>query len=150
MLYRRLSDRYYKMCRLPRCLIAFYKYYYNKKAGGAIILFYTLFFLSPIAVHWFGAAHTHLGIILLRYRSELSPSSGGFLTPRSFLSTNPLHSPTTPRRSPRPGFFPSKSLYFFFHVSLTERYYIRFGYIPTASVGNLYTHGLRVHVITAE
>lgn len=140
------------MYRLPRGVIVFINIIIIKKLAMQLYYFIRVFFFSPIVVHRFSAAHTHLGIILLRYRSELSPSSvvrgvGGFLTPRSFLSPNPLHSPTTPRRSPRPCFSFQITI-FFFHVSLTERYYIRFG--STLHRSDTYTHGLCVRVIMAE
>jgi len=120
-----LHYRYYNMCSLPRAdFIVFYKYNYNGNAGDAIILFYMRFFLSPIVAHRCGAAHTHIGIILLRYRSELSPSSGGswsswLFDAEEFPFPNPLHTPTTvfpPLRVDLLArvFFPSKSLYFFF------------------------------------
>lgn len=86
--------------------------------------FIRVFFLSPIVAYRRASAHSHIGIILLWYRSELSPLSGGswrswLFDAEEFPFPNPLHSPTIIFPLLRVDllarvFFPSKSLYFFF------------------------------------
>lgn len=97
----------------------FYKYYNDRNIyGDAIISLYT-HFCSLLSSHVGAAWRTLVDIILLRYRSELSPSSGGswLFDAEEFPFPNPHHRP--PLFFPLlfvdllSRVFPSKSLYFF-------------------------------------